>query len=101
MTVNPTGAIAAYANTLARAKAPGMEARESAPNFAGLVSEAVGSLHQGLAASETASASALAGNADLTGLVTAVANAELMLQTVVNVRDKAIQAYQEILRMPI
>lgn len=101
MTVNPTSAIAAYAKTLARAKAPGLEAHEASQNFAGMVSQAVGSLRQGLAASEAASASALTGNADLTGLVTSVANAELMLQTVVNVRDKAIQAYQEILRMPI
>jgi flagellar hook-basal body complex protein FliE len=101
MTVNPTGAIAAYTNTIARTKTPGLEARETSQNFAGMVTEAMGSLRQGLVASETASAGALAGNTDLTGLVTAVANAELMLQTVVNVRDKAIQAYQEILRMPI
>jgi flagellar hook-basal body complex protein FliE len=31
----------------------------------------------------------------------AVANADLALQTVVAVRDRVIQAYQEILRMPI
>jgi len=30
-----------------------------------------------------------------------VANAELTLQTVIAVRDKVIQAYQDILRMPI
>ncbi|MFO0998106.1 MAG: flagellar hook-basal body complex protein FliE [Alphaproteobacteria bacterium] len=101
MSVNPTSAIAAYAKTLAQGKAPGLEARDSSQNFAGMVNQAVGSLRQGLAASETASANALTGKADLTGLVTSVANAELMLQTVVSVRDKAIQAYQEILRMPI
>jgi flagellar hook-basal body complex protein FliE len=33
--------------------------------------------------------------------VTAVNNAELALQTIVTVRDKVIQAYQDVLRMPI
>lgn len=39
--------------------------------------------------------------ADLTQVVTAVAEAELTLRTVVNVRDKVITAYREILRMPM
>ena len=34
-------------------------------------------------------------------MVTAVANAELALQTVVAVRDQVVAAYQEIMRMPI
>ena len=35
------------------------------------------------------------------GVVTAIAAAETQLQTVIAVRDQVIQAYQEILRMPI
>ena len=41
------------------------------------------------------------GEADLNELIVAVSKAELTLQTVVTVRDRAIQAYQDILRMPI
>ncbi|NBX04163.1 MAG: flagellar hook-basal body complex protein FliE, partial [Alphaproteobacteria bacterium] len=41
------------------------------------------------------------GKVDLTDLVTAVSSAELTLNTVVAVRDKVINAYQEIIRMPI
>lgn len=41
------------------------------------------------------------GKADINDVVMAVSKAELTLQTVVAVRDKAVQAYQEILRMPI
>jgi flagellar hook-basal body complex protein FliE len=41
------------------------------------------------------------GKVDLADLVTAVSNAELTLNTVVAVRDRIINAYQEILRMPI
>lgn len=40
-------------------------------------------------------------NVELSDLVTAVSNAELTLNTVVAVRDRVINAYQEILRMPI
>ena len=47
------------------------------------------------------SVAAVEGKANVAEVVTAVANAELALQTVVAVRDQVVQAYQEILRMPI
>ncbi len=51
--------------------------------------------------SESMSAKAVTGEADLTDVVQAVGAAELTLQTVVSVRDRMISAYQEIMRMPI
>jgi flagellar hook-basal body complex protein FliE len=50
---------------------------------------------------EQSSLAAVAGKADIREVVAAVANAELTLETVVNVRDKVINAYNEIMRMPI
>ena len=44
---------------------------------------------------------AAAGQADLMDVVQAVGNAEMTLQTVVAVRDKVVNAYQELMRMPI
>ena len=44
---------------------------------------------------------AITGEAEIGEVVAAVSNAEVMLQTVVSVRDKVLQAYQEVLRMPI
>jgi flagellar hook-basal body complex protein FliE len=44
---------------------------------------------------------AIDGNAEVADVVTAVADAELALQTVVAIRDQVVAAYQEILRMPI
>ena len=58
---------------------------------------AIGALKQG----ETATAAGIAGKADIREVVAAVTNAELTLETVVNVRDKVINAYNEIMRMPI
>lgn len=51
--------------------------------------------------SEQLSIAGVNDKADLNTVVTAVAEAELTLQTVVNVRDKVIEAYREIIRMPI
>lgn len=65
----------------------------------------VGSALQGAAStgykSEAMSMRALAGKADLTDVVTAVSEAETALNTVVAIRDRVINAYQEIIKMPI
>ena len=46
-------------------------------------------------------AEAIASGGDLTQVGTAVSRAELALQTTVAIRDRVVQAYQEIIRMPI
>lgn len=49
-----------------------------------------------------AKAKALAmGKGDVVDVVTAVADSEVAVQTLVSVRDKVISAYEEIMRMPI
>ncbi|EKE43778.1 flagellar hook-basal body complex protein FliE, putative [Oceaniovalibus guishaninsula JLT2003] len=49
---------------------------------------------------ETARA-AMTGGADAHSLVEALAQARSAVETVVTVRDKVVEAYQEILRMPV
>ncbi|QFT58364.1 flagellar hook-basal body protein FliE [Sulfitobacter sp. THAF37] len=51
-------------------------------------------------AEETAKAS-MVGTADPHALVTALAQTELVVETAVTVRNKVVEAYQEILRMPV
>jgi flagellar hook-basal body complex protein FliE len=51
--------------------------------------------------SEELAKQAITGKADVRDVVAAVNNAELTLQTVVAVRDKVINAYSDILKMPI
>lgn len=102
MPVNPANAVAAYSNT-ARAGVPAPEiAREPVgPSFTELIGKAA---NEALTTGQTAerqTAQALGGKGELTEVVTAVANAEVTLQTVVSIRDKVVAAYQEILRMPI
>lgn len=58
---------------------------------------AVASLHS----ADAKSMQALSGGGNLTEVVTALARAELTLQTATTVRDRVVQAYQDIMKMPI
>ncbi|NQV46475.1 MAG: flagellar hook-basal body complex protein FliE [Rhodospirillaceae bacterium] len=99
---NIANAAAAYA------KAPGSQAASmdisgasKGPTFADMVK---GTIHQAINTqqqSEAVSLAAINDRADITQVVTAVAEAEVTLQAVVAIRDKVIDAYREILRMPV
>lgn len=104
MTVRIADAIAAYA---ASAKAPAAKPAEetgaamAGGNFANMLKSVAGEAIEQNHQAEELSKAAIAGKADIRDVVTAVNNAELTLETVVAVRDKVINAYTEILRMPI
>lgn len=51
-------------------------------------------------AEQTAIDTAVSG-ADPHAMVEALANAEMVLDTAVTIRDKVVEAYQELLRMPV
>ena len=51
--------------------------------------------------SEATAMQAMTSGADPHALVTALAQTELAVQTAVTVRDRVVEAYQEILRMPV
>lgn len=77
------------------------EAEGNGTDFASVLKDAAKVAVGDAKAAEKASMSAIAGKSDIREVVAAVANAEMTLETVVNVRDKVITAYNEILRMPI
>lgn len=54
-----------------------------------------------LAAGEDTAKAAMTGGADPHALVQALAASELAVETAVTVRNKVVEAYQEILRMPV
>jgi flagellar hook-basal body complex protein FliE len=104
MAINFNAAIKAY-NQAAGAAATGMPVKPAEvmgqDSFAAMVGD---SLQQAVRAgheAETLSMKQISGEADLKDVITAVANAEQTLETVVAVRDKVLAAYQEILKMPI
>lgn len=103
MSLKAMDAATAYAKAVANIKQPGLEARDGLPkgNFASLVQDAVEGAAESLQTSEKLTMKAMTKEADLLDVVTAVTNAEMTLQTVVAVRDRVVQAYQDIIKMPI
>lgn len=74
----------------------------SGPNgVGGFLGSAISSFADTLRAGEETAKSAMAGGADPHSLVQALAQTELAVETAVAVRDKVVEAYQEILRMPV
>ena len=96
-------ASAAYGATqkLATGAGGAEEAGSSGGSFADLLAqgleEAVGAQKK----SEQLSSDAVIGKADINEVILAVQNADVVLNTVVAIRDKVISAYQDILRMAI
>ena len=81
--------------------AVGLDEVANGSSFADMLAEAgTGAIESGVA-SEQVSLDAVTGDAGLADIVTAVSNAEATLETVVAVRDRVIQAYQDIIKMPI
>lgn len=105
--VNPvngmSGAISAYNQALKGATAPNADATDTPRQggFAELVKDAVQEAVKTGNSGEQVTAKAVQNSADLNEVVTAVAEADLTLQTVVAVRDRVIEAYKDIVRMPI
>lgn len=108
MTSIPTNqALQAYAQA-AQALSGGQTGGTQQPPVAGasegfgdMVEQQLSGLVDEGRALESAGMDLVQGRADVVDVVTAVAETEVLLETVVTVRDRVIQAYQEILRMPI
>lgn len=71
------------------------------PDFASMVKTAVGGVVEQGRAAEAKSLAYANGKADVIDVVTAVAETEVALETMVSLRDKVIAAYEEIMRMPV
>jgi flagellar hook-basal body complex protein FliE len=98
-------AIQAYtaAQTQAASLTSGAAAAQEAggAGFGQMLSQVLSDAMSSTKAAETQMANHVAGKAELIDVVTAISSAEASLETVMAVRDQVIQAYQEILRMPI
>lgn len=71
-------------------------------SFADLLGRAVGSVSESGRQADAVKRAAAAGTRpEFVDMVTAIAESEAALETLVAVRDKAIQAYDDIMRMPI
>ena len=103
MAVNFNNAIQAYDRAAQGGSQPGAQAQDKpdGPSFGEILKEASETVSGQLRETEVQTLKAASGSASLDDVVVAVTQAEVTLSTVVAVRDRVIQAYQEIVRMPI
>ena len=100
---SPTIAANAYAN-LARLMDPGAAGKSpdaGGPSFGDLLKDAMGSVVDGGRKSDQQTAAMASGKANVMDVVTAVAETDVKISTLVSVRDKVISAYEDIMKMPI
>ena len=95
LTVTPGAAARAYGTTATGGSGGATQ------DFGATLQRAIaGAIGTGQAADQQAMA-AIAGKGNLTDVVTAVSRAELTLQTATALRDRFVQAYQDVMQMPI
>ncbi|WP_126978935.1 flagellar hook-basal body complex protein FliE [Frigidibacter oleivorans] len=84
---------------MAEVPAAGLSAEAPSPagSLAGMAQDFAATLRHG----EDTALAAMAGRADPHALVQALAQTELAVETAVTLRNKVVEAYQEILRMPV
>jgi len=96
-----TKALEQAANNKGSGTTVGTDEVSTGPSFSELLGDAGKSAIESGMESEKVGLQSLTGDAGLVEIVTAVSDAEITLETVVSVRDRVIQAYQDIIKMPI
>ena len=71
------------------------------PSFADTLARAAREVGESLSRGEAAAEAAVGGKGDAQQVVEALTQAELALQATTAVRDRVVEAYQQILRMPV
>jgi flagellar hook-basal body complex protein FliE len=99
--MNPLMAAKAYAAIQGTEMPAAPAAGLGQSGFAEMLTSVMGDMTASSKAAESQMTAAVQGQGSLIDVVTAVSSAEASLETVMAVRDQVIQAYQEIMRMPI
>ncbi len=103
---SPTVAANAYASLAKIIDQSGAGAGKGAeigggPSFSALLKDAIGNVVDAGKKSDAQSMAMASGKANVMDVVTAVAETDVAVSTLVSVRDRVIQSYEDIMRMPI
>ncbi len=104
MSINPTQAAGAYAAAMGQIAKSSEGAKPPSAgqgDFGAVLKESLEATVSAGNKADAAIVSQIAGKADVVDVVSAVAEAEIAMKTLVSVRDRMISAYQDILKMPI
>ena len=99
--INQAAAAALYGQTAKVGTGAGIAVPDTPGTFGEMMKQATVDAIETVKGGEKATAQAITGKAELADVVEAMTAAELTLQTVSAVRDRMLNAYQEIMRMPI
>jgi flagellar hook-basal body complex protein FliE len=104
--INPAAAANAYAALDRLAATPNSltgtgDRSSSGPSFSSILKDVVHAVSAAGAKADTQTQAVAMGKANMVDVVTAVAESETAIATLVSVRDKVIAAYEDILKMPI
>jgi flagellar hook-basal body complex protein FliE len=97
----PNIAASAYAAIQRAANGVTPTQKPNPTGFGQMLQNALGDLTSKGQQMDAKAMAAANGKGDLVDVVTAVAETEVAVETLVSVRDRMIQAYEEIMRMPI
>ena len=100
---SPTVAANAYANLakILDTGGAGKGVEAGGPSFASVLKEAVGSVLDTGRKSDAQTVAMASGKANVMDVVTAVAETDVAVSTLVSVRDRVIQSYEDIMKMSI
>ena len=103
---SPTVAANAYAALARMTSSAGASAGKGAEigggqSFGAVLKEALGSVMEAGRKSDAQTVAMTSGKANVMDVVTAVAETDVAVSTLVSVRDRMIQSYEDIMRMPI
>ncbi len=102
MAIEMTSAVGAYNAAIKRvAENHPLAPKPGIQDFSSMVQNFAETALEKSKSSEAASAAAAVGQADINQVVMAVAEAETTLNTVVAIRDKLLESYRSIIRMPM
>jgi len=98
LVVTPSAAAQAYAKV---AGGSGASGAAGAGSFGATMQQAMEQAVQTGHAADDQATKAITSGGNLTDVVVALSHAELTLQTATAIRDRVVQAYQDIMKMPI
>src|SRR5580704_6312608 len=106
---SPTVAANAYASLArildsgsgAASKASSLGSGAGGPSFGEVLKDAIGSVMEGGRQADTQTSAMATGKANVMDVVTAVAETDVKISTLVSVRGKVIAAYEDIMKMAI
>jgi len=106
MSISARNALSRLSETVAQTNVGSAQAPQAVPtmpgtSFGDVLSQMTDSVGQKLQAAEATSIQGIKGDAPVRDIVSSVMEAEQSLQTAIAIRDKIVQAYLEISRMPV